>query len=133
MEIAGMPDSNYLNYGERFLADVCREADSARRILGQLYPGGAQCASCGAPITGKKALGTFISGQRTYCSTCDSKFSPRAGTILAESKLSYAQFEMILVGLSLGLDHQRIARIATVHIDTVASWSAKIRFWESHV
>lgn len=128
-----MPDSNYLNYGDRFLADVCREHHATLRILGQLYPGGAQCASCGAPITGQKALGTFFRGQRTYCSACDSKFSPRAGTILADSKLTYAQFEMILVGLSLGLDHQRIARIAAVHIDTVASWSAKIRFWESHV
>lgn len=128
-----MSDSNYLNYGDSFLTGICREDHSAVRILSQLYPGGAQCASCRAPITGQKALATFFRGQRTYCSTCDSKFSPRAGTILADSKLTYAQFELILVGLSLGLDHQRIARIAAVHIDTVVSWAAKIRFWESHV
>lgn len=128
-----MPDSNYLNYGDRFLSEVCRESASTQRILSQLYPDGAKCASCGARITGMRAISTFFRGDRTYCSSCDSKFSPRAGTILADSKLNYSQIEIIFVGISLGLDHSRISVLANVHADTVASWAAKVRFWESHV
>jgi hypothetical protein len=90
------------------------------------------CAGCGAPITGRRSVASFFRGVRTYCAACDSKFSPRANTILADSKLTFAQFEIICLGLALVVDHKRISVLAGVHEDTVAIWAAKIRFWESH-
>jgi len=122
---------DHIHYARAFFGMVCPDDLAAERILRQLYPDGAKCASCGAQITGRKPLESFWRGDRTYCSSCDSKFSPRAGTILAESKLSYSQFEIIVVCLSLGADHTIIASLANVHIDTVNAWAAKIRYWES--
>lgn len=75
---------------------------------------------------------TFWRGERTYCAACGARFSPRSGTILDGSHLTYAQAEVLFALLSLGVDHQRIATMADVHIDTVAAWHSKIRFWESH-
>lgn len=120
-------------YAQHFFDTVCCEVSAAKRILGQLYPGGAKCASCGAMITGRRALETFWRGDRTFCSTCGCKFSPRANTILDGSHLSFPQFEVICVLLSLGVDHNRIAGMTGVHTDTVATWHSKIKFWESHV
>lgn len=120
-------------YARYFFETVCNEPLSTLRVLGQLYPDGPKCASCGAPITGKRSLATFWRGDRTYCAACDSKFSPRAGTILAESHLTYAQFEIICFLLSIGSDHHTIADVAGIHFGTVSAWASKIKFWESHV
>lgn len=129
----GSCESFRSNYGPAFFGMVCSEDLSAERVLRQLYPGGPKCASCGAPIVGTRAMKTFWAGDRTHCAACGCKFSPRAGTILADSKLSYSQFEIIVVCLSLGLDHHRIAPLASVHVDTVTAWARRIAFWESHV
>ena len=120
-------------YVQHFFNIVCVEKSAAERILGLLYPNGAKCASCGAMITGRRASETFWEGKRTFCSSCNCKFTPSAGTILENSHLSYSQFEIICVLLALGVDHKRIATMADVHTDTVANWHAKIKFWESHV
>jgi len=121
------------SYAESWFRNLCVEPKAAARILSQLYPDGPKCASCRAAITGRRALESWWRGDRTYCASCGSKFSPRAGTILDGSHLTFAQFESIRVLLSLGIDHQRIATIAGVHIDTVRVWHAKIEFWERHV
>jgi len=132
IDILGSSAVHQQPYFVRFFESVCRESTATERILRQLYPYGPICASCGAVITGRRALETFWRGDRTYCSCCNSKFSPRSKTILDGSHLTYAQFEVICVLFSLGIDHQRIAAIAKVHIDTVAAWHSKIKFWESH-
>lgn len=135
MESDMNPDSNTMHitpYAQHFFETVCIEKSAAERILSQLYPGGAKCASCGADITGRRALETFWRGDRTYCSGCCCKFSPRANTILDGSHLTYAQFEVICVLFSLGIDHKRISAMINVHTETVATWHAKIKFWESH-
>lgn len=119
-------------YARNFFDTVSPEESAAKRILCQLYPDGAKCASCGAVISGRRALVTFWQGERTYCAGCGCKFSPRANTILAESHLTFAQFEVICVLLSVGVDHKRISAITDTHTDTVANWHAKINFWESH-
>lgn len=121
------------SYIQHFFETVCCEKSSAERVLGQLYPDGPKCASCGAPITGRRALITFWDGERTYCAGCGCKFSPRANTILAESHLTFSQFEIISVLLALGVDHKRISVMSGAHTDTVAVWHSKIKFWESHV
>jgi hypothetical protein len=124
-------------YNQSFVAAffelACTEEISAARVLRQLYPSGPVCSGCGAGIAGRRSVASFYRGDRTYCAACDSKFSPRAGTILADSKLSYSQYEIICLCLSLGVDHKRIATLASVHEDTVAIWHSKIKFWESHV
>lgn len=131
--IAGSCSNDSKSYARHFFGTVCVETWAAERVLSQLYPGGPKCASCGQPITGKRALETFWRGERTYCAACGSKFSPRAGTILAESHLTYAQFEIICVLLAVGSDHHTIAALAGIHSGTVAAWHSKIKFWESHV
>lgn len=120
------------SYAELWFQEVCVEEVATKRILGKLYPDGPKCASCGAAITGHRALKTFNRGERTYCTACETKFSPRSGTILDGSHLTYAQAEVIFVLISLGVDHQRIAAMAGVHEDTVKAWHSKIKFWESH-
>lgn len=119
-------------FAAAFLGQVCAVETSTPRLLSLWFPDGAQCASCGAQITGKRALETFWRGDRTYCSSCDSKFSPFSRTILDGSKLSTAQLEIILIGYSLGLDHKATARLAGVLPETVSHWTDKISFWESH-
>lgn len=121
------------SYASRFFESVCPEGSATERILRQLYNDGPKCASCGARITGDRALKTFWRGDRTYCAGCGCKFSPRANTLLDGSHLTYAQAEVIFVLISLGVDHDRIASMAKVHIDTVATWNSKIKYWESHV
>lgn len=120
------------SYARHFFESVGAEPSATARILGQLYPDGPKCASCGAPITGRRALESFWRGERTYCAACNAKFSPRTNTILADSHITYAQFEVICVLLSLGVDHPRIAAMANVRTDTVATWHSKIKFWERH-
>lgn len=122
-----------VSYAEIFFRSVCVEKPATERILGQLYPHGPHCPSCHNPITGKRALETFWRGERTWCSSCEKKFWPSSGTFLSGSGLSYAQIEVLLVLLSLGIDNKRIASMANCHEDTVANWHAKIKFWESHV
>jgi len=116
-----------------FISHVCTVEASTSRLLALWFPDGAECASCRAKITGKRALETFWRGDRTYCSACESKFSPFSRTILDGSKLSAAQLEIILIGYSLGLDHKTTARLAGVLPETVNHWADKISFWESHV
>lgn len=128
-----MVGRNFSGYGQHFLAEICREHHAVQRILRQLYPDGPKCASCRAEITGKRALASFWRGDRSYCASCNSKFAPRAGTILADSKLSYSQFEILLVGFSLGVDHHQLASIVGIHVETVGAWASKVKFWESHV
>lgn len=120
------------SYAARFFESVSPENSATERILRQLYPDGAKCASCGQPIKNDRALKTFWRGDRTYCSGCCCKFSPRANTILDGSHLTYSQAEVIFVLISLGVDHQRIAAMASVHPDTVAAWHSKILYWERH-
>ena len=84
------------------------------------------------PADRRRALASFWRGERTYCSSCDSKFSPWSGTILDNTKLDPPQIEKMLLGFSLGLDHKQIAVISGVTPDTVNMWAAKIKFWESH-
>ena len=115
------------------IGQVCTVEASTFRLLSLWFPEGAQCASCGAQILGKRALETFWRGDRTYCSSCDSKFSPFSRTILDGSKLSAAQLEIILIGYSLGLDHKTTSKLAGVLPETVSHWTDKISFWESHV
>lgn len=120
-------------YAHHFFDTVSVEVPAAKRVLSQWYPDGAKHASCGALITGRRALETFWRGERTFCSGCGCKFSPRANTILDGSHLTFPQFEVLCVLISLGVDHKRIATMADMHIDTVATWHSKINFWESHV
>lgn len=120
-------------YVQHFFQSVCCEASATARILSQLYPDGPKCASCGMPITGRRALETFWRGARTYCACCGCKFNPNSNTILENAHLSYAQFEIICVLLSLGVNHKCIAAITNTSTDTVAIWHSKINFWESHV
>lgn len=133
LTITGSCGGHVESYARRFFQSVCVEISATIRVLDQLYPDGPKCVSCGQAITGKRALLTFWRGDRTYCAACGGKFSPRAGTILAESHLTYGQFEVICVLLSVGVDHHRIAAMAGVSVDTVATWHSKIKFWESHV
>lgn len=118
---------------ENFINQVCTVEASTFRLLSLWFPDGAKCASCGTLITGKRALDTFWKGYRTYCSSCDSKFSPFSHTIMDGSKLTAAQLEIILIGYSLNLDHKTTARLAGVLPETVNHWTDKISFWESHV
>lgn len=120
-------------YAQQFFDTVCVEVSAARRILGQMYPDGAKCASCGALITGRRALETFWRGDRTFCAGCGCKFSPRSNTILDGSHHSFQQFEVICVLLSLGVDHKRISTMTRLHTDTIKIWHDRINFWESHV
>lgn len=113
-----------------WLHEVCDAKTSAARVLRQLYPGGAACASCGQPIQGRRALETFWRGDRTWCSSCETKFSPRAGTILADAHMTYAQFEILLLTMGLGCDQRTIAIMTGLHCDTVKVWFSKIKFWE---
>ncbi len=133
MEHSEISGSYTSSYAAQFFSTVCCETSATERILRQLYPDGPKCASCGQPITGCRALQTFNRGERTHCASCGRKFSPRAGTILSDSHITYAQFEVCCVLLSLGVDHHRIAGMIGLHTDTVAAWHSKIRFWESHV
>ncbi|MDD2367033.1 MAG: hypothetical protein PHN84_12795 [Desulfuromonadaceae bacterium] len=119
-------------YVQHFFDTVCVEESAAKRILSLLYPDGPKCASCGASITGRRALVTFWRGERTFCSSCGCKFSPNTGTILANAQLTYQQFEVILVLLSLDVDHKRIATMTGAHPDTIGIWHPKIKYWESH-
>lgn len=119
-------------YAANFISQACTVESATHRLLSLWFPDGAQCASCGAQITGKRAMDTFWRGDRTYCSSCDSKFSPFSRTILDGSKLSAAQLEIILISYSLGLDHKTTARLAGVLPETVNHWTDKISFWESH-
>lgn len=128
-----MPVSNVSKYGEFFLGFVCSEFDSARRMLRHFHPNGAYCASCGAEITGNRALAKFWIGERTFCALCGNKFSPWTGTLLDGTKLTYVQTEKILLGLTFELDHKTIAAMADVHEDTVSVWASKVKFWESNV
>jgi hypothetical protein len=133
ISVISVSSDNFNNsYAVRFFESVSPETSATERILRQLYPDGPKCASCAAPITGRRALETFARGDRTYCAGCGCKFSPRANTILDGSHLTYSQAEVIFVLLSLGVDHSRIASMANVHPDTVSAWHSKIRFWESH-
>lgn len=120
-------------YAQHFFNTVCTEASAAKRVLSQLYPDGPKCASCGAMITGRRAVETFMRGDRTHCSSCGRKFTPSTGTVLENAHLTYKQFEVIFVLLSLGVDHRRISSMTGAHTDTVAAWHSKINFWESHV
>ena len=120
-------------YAHHFFETVCDYKSSAERVLSQLYPDGPKCASCSASITGRRALETFWRGDRTFCSCCGKKFAPCSNTILDGAHITFRQFEVICVLLSLGVDHHRIAAIANLHIDTVSTWHAKVKFWESHV
>ena len=136
MEIAMKTDSSITHgasYIQHFFETVCCEKSSAERVLSQLFPDGPKCASCGARITGRRALLTFWTGERTFCAGCGCKFSPRANTILDGSHLSFPQFEVICVLLSLGVDHKRVSSMTGVHADTVGIWHDRIKFWESHV
>jgi hypothetical protein len=119
------------SYALGWFHQVCDEKSSAARVLSQLYPGGAVCASCGQPINGRRALETFWRGDRTWCKSCETKFSPRAGTILADSHLTYAQYEILLLLVSLGHDQRTIATITGLHCDTIKAWIAKIKFRET--
>lgn len=119
-------------YARIFFEQICKDLPATVRVLRQLYPDGAKCASCAAPITGKRALKTFWRGERTYCSSCETKFSPSAGTILAGAHLTYAQFEVLCVLISLGVDRKRIATMAGVREETVQVWEMKVRYWETH-
>jgi len=124
--IGSIPDIS-IDYAAAWLADICDEPASAERVLRQLYPDGATHASCGARIQGRRALETFWRGERTYCSGCDQKFSPTAGTILENSRLTFRQYEKLMLCLSLGCSEQRTAQVAGLHIDSVRSWISKLR------
>lgn len=130
-EMTGGFDIGSGSYAQSWFHQVCDARSSADRVLRQLYPGGAACASCGQPIQGRRALETFWRGERTWCASCETKFSPRAGTILADSHLTYAQYEILLLLVSLGCDQRTIATITGLHCDTVKAWISKIRFRES--
>jgi hypothetical protein len=121
------------DFAAYFISQTCAPESSAARLLALWFPGGAKCASCGAPITGKRALDTFWKGYRTYCAACDSKFSPWSHTLLDGSKLTAEQLEIILLGMSLDLPPKTIATLAAVLPETVNNWMIKIRFWESNV
>lgn len=118
-------------YAATFFDRLCCDSTATERILSQLYPSGPVHLGCGNPITGKRSLSTFWKGERTWCSSCESKFNPRSGTILDGSHLTYGQFEVVLVLISLGIDHKRIAGLARCHEDTVKAWAAKIAYWET--
>lgn len=118
-------------YAVRFFESVCCESSATDRILNQLYPEGPRHIACGTAIIGKRSLASFWRGDRTWCTCCETRFNPRSGTLLDGSQLSYAQFEVVLVLISLGIDHKRIASMAGCHDDTVKAWVAKIAFWES--
>ena len=134
-EIAGGFDIARGGYAHWWMHDICDEKTAALRVLRQLYPGGAVCASCGQPIQGRRALETFWRGDRTWCSSCETKFVPSTGTILAGAHVTYTQFEILKFCYALPhvTDDQRI-RIATtlsgLTSDTVKVWFSKIRFWE---
>jgi len=136
MEISVSPDRIEVadgGFAAAFFAAACPEGVSAERIPWQMYPGGPKCASCGAPIIGRRSLVTFWRGERTYCAGCGCKFSPRTGTILDGSHLSFRQFEIMVTCFDLGVDDKPIAALIHIHPDTVATWRAKIKAWESHV
>ena len=121
------------NFAGRFFGQACTVEASTYRLLSLWFPDGAKCASCGASITGTRALDTFWKGLRTYCSACDSKFSPWSHTLLDGSKLDAAQLEIILLGVSLDLPPKLISTLAGVLPETVINWTTKIRYWESNV
>ena len=118
-------------YALRWLHEVCDAKSSAARVLRQLYPGGAVCTGCGQPIQGRRPLETFWRGDRTWCKSCETKFSPRTGTILADSHITFAQFEIMLICIALGCDARTVAIMTGLHGDTVKTWFSKIKFWES--
>jgi len=66
-------------------------------------------------------------GERTYCSGCDQKFSPTIGTVLENSRLTFRQYEKLMLCLSMGCTEQRTAQVAGLHIDTVRAWIVKLR------
>lgn len=120
-------------FAATFFSQACTVEASTLRQLTLWFPDGAHCASCGARINGKRALDTFWRGKRTYCSSCDSKFSPFSKTILDGSKLSADQLEIIRICCDVGLDNKTTARYAKVLPETASHWFDKISLWEANV
>lgn len=134
-EMTGGFDIASGGYAQVWMHQVCDQKSSAVRVLRQLYPGGAVCASCGQPIQGRRALETFWRGDRTWCAACETKFSPSSGTILERAHMTFTQFEILQFCYALPhvTDDQRIKLAATLsglHGDTVKTWFSKFRFWE---
>lgn len=121
-------DSSYIEY---FFNNLLPPKTPASRILGLWYPDGPKCGSCGASITGRRSVASFWEGERTFCASCGTKFSPRVNTPLKDLHISFAQFEIFLVMIDAGSPYPQIAKLAGVHTDTIASWHSKIKFFQT--
>lgn len=119
------------SYVKRRFESVGYQDSSAKFVLDLFYPEGAKCVHCGSPITGKRSLATFWTGERTWCACCERKFSPRSGTPLENLHLSFAQFDFICLAMSLGARSKQIADIIGVSPETARSAIAKITYWET--
>ena len=110
------------------LVDLLDEC-ACRKFLIDLVRGPV-CRYCGESIP-EKHLGRFYRGEEVYCRFCNSKFYAVAGTMIADTKLTYKRVLKVLIMLNLGYRTKEIAETVNIGTHAVPRWRKKLYEFEN--
>ena len=94
-----------------------------RKFLFDLFR--APVCQCGKSVPDRH-LKRFYDGKQIYCKNCDSKFFPRAGTVLQQTKLTCRQILKMTIMISQGYRTKEITAAVNVGSHTVPRWRKKL-------
>jgi len=95
---------------EDLIAAVDRSA-AWELLQRRFHPAGICCPSCGAAITGPRALDAWREMRRVYCSSCGHKFSATIGTPIHDTSWQPDDLVRMLLLADAGRSPARIAEV----------------------
>lgn len=109
-----------------FNAHFLDESFCIQYILDKLHPRSTQCPHCKQDIKDDTTLDNFFAAKRCQCKSCKRWFTATTGTFLQGSQLNARQIVLLMLLLGYQINNRDIARILSVHPDTVSLWQKKI-------
>jgi transposase-like protein len=94
---------------EELLA-VFERAPSWSWIVGKYLAGRPICPRCGQDLQGEKPRESFLSLERTFCRSCNKKFTPTEGTPLHRTRWQPEEFVRLIYMVGVGLSLARIGK-----------------------
>lgn len=95
-------------------------------ILQKLHPLGVQCPDCKKNITDETILKNFFARKRCQCKSCKRWFTAMTGTFLQGSQFNAREIILLMLLLGYQISVNEIARVLSIHPDTVKLWQRKI-------
>lgn len=110
-----------------FSANFLDETFCVRYLLQKLHPSDLRCTYCNKAFTDKTTLDNFAALKRCQCKFCKRWFTALTGTFLQGSQLNLREIIILMLFTFYEISHAEIARVLSVHPDTVKLWQRKIK------